>query len=239
MNDKSSIACAGIIAAGEGARLAASFPDKIKPLVPVAGVPLCHWIAGALRRAGVREITILLNNRGHDVPRSLESAFPAIRWSFLFADTASSWESFRLVCRALSERCDDFLVSTVDALIRPEEISRFASAMRGRNALAGLALTDFIDDEKPLYADLEAGWIRRLGQQAQEKKFATAGLYFMTREIAVRMPEASRFSSLRDYLAHLTTEAGRLAGEPISKSIDVDRPQDIRQAENFLEALRW
>lgn len=230
---------AGLIAAGEGSRLRASHPSVIKPLVPVAGSPLCHWVAAALAGAGMRELAVLHNSRGRAMRRSLEEAFPGLAWRFIEEDTASSWESFRLVAKTLAARTDAFLISTVDALIPPAEVRRFAHGIRATQALAGLALTDFIDDEKPLWADLgPSGLIEALGPRAVRRSLATSGLYFMTAELALGMPEASAHPSLRSYWASLLEEGIPVAGLRVSKTIDVDRPGDLLQAEGFVKDLK-
>ena len=225
---------AGLIAAGDGSRLKASHASSVKPLVPVAGAPLCHWVVSGLAQAGVSDITALFNSRGRAAAESLAGAFPALRWTFLQEDTASSWESFRLVSLALAREGSSFLISTVDALIAPAEVARFARAMSAPGPEAGLALTDFIDDEKPLWADLDdRSRVCALGAAALERRYATAGLYHLSPETARRMPAARDFGSLREYLGHLV-EGGGVAGLVVKKAVDVDRPQDIRQAEEFI-----
>jgi NDP-sugar pyrophosphorylase family protein len=224
---------AGIIAAGEGSRLRAHAP-VVKPMIPVAGRPLIHWIVGSLSSAGCREVTVLTNSRGTAVPPSLSAAFPAIRFSFLRADTASSFESFRLVSLALAEKAERFLVSTTDALVPPAAMSAFLDACLRANADAGLALTSFVDDEKPLWADLDAaGRVIALGDAARQKRRVTSGLYFMTRAAAARLPRADAHGRLRDFLAQLARETTTL-GVPLSKTLDVDRPEDLAAAEAFL-----
>jgi len=226
---------AGIIAAGDGLRLAKSHPSTVKPLVPVAGAPLCHWVADSLRKSGVKEITFLHNSRGRAVRESLQRRFPDLSWTFLEADTASSWESFRLVCLALAAESEEFVISTVDALVPPEETARFIGTSRACGARAGLALTSFIDDEKPLWADLnENGLVSALGPAAQRRRHATSGLYYLTRALA--LPEAAAYSSLRQFWISLVEGGTPVAGVALSKTVDVDRPEDIRQAEDFLKA---
>ena len=227
---------AGIIAAGLGSRLAGSHPGLVKPLVPVAGRPLSHWVVASLRQAGVRHVTLLHNGDGRNVRDSLERAFPELRWTFLQADTASSWESFRLVSRSLAETAEFFLISTVDALVPPADAERFGSAASARNAEAGLALTSFIDDEKPLWAELnQEGLVTALGDACREKRWATCGLYYLTARAAARMPEPQAHSSLRRYLISLVDSGAPVAGVPLSKTLDIDRPEDVVQAEGFLK----
>ncbi len=165
---------AGIIAAGDGSRLAQSHPGTVKPLVPVAGRPLAHWVVDGLKATGVVEITVLTNSRGTDVAPSLSASFPDMTFDFICADTASSFESFRLVALRLAKDNEAFLISTVDALIPPPDIERFLRECRATRADAGLALTRFVDDEKPLWVDVdEAGFATAVGADAKSRRAVT------------------------------------------------------------------
>lgn len=224
---------AAIIAAGEGSRLGAL--PAIKPLVPVAGRPLSHWIVEGLRSAGCTGLTVLTNSRGGAVASSLTAAFPDVQFDFITADTASSFESFRLVSLRLAETEDEFAVSTVDALIRPEDVRRFIDECRAANAAAGLALTRHVDDEKPLWADVDAaGRVTALGDDAKLRRAVTCGLYYMTRAAARRLPAPGDHPRLRDFWAGLVASGEAVAGVILSKSLDVDRPEDVAAAEAFL-----
>lgn len=233
----------GIIAAGHGTRLSSGKTGVVKPLVPIAGTPLCHWVAGSLSRAGLRELTVVHNSAGRAVRESLTRAFPDLSWSFLERDTASSWETFRLLSLALAAEGEPFLISTVDALIAPASVRAFAARARELSADAALALTDFIDDEKPLWADLDpaTGLVTALGADARGRALATAGLYYLTPAAVRLMPEASRFGALREYLGALARSGARLAGARVDKAVDVDRPEDVKAAEAFLKeaAASW
>lgn len=226
---------AGIIAAGEGSRLAKTHPNSVKPLIPVAGKPLIHWIIDGLRSLGCREIAVLTNSRGNAVGPYLSSAFPDLTFNFITADTASSFESFRLVSLRLAETQEDFVVSTVDALIRPEDVTRFVKECRASRAVAGLALTLHVDDEKPLWADVnEAGLVTAVGADAKTHLAVTCGLYYLTRAAARRLPEAAAHGRLRDFLTTLVASGARVSGVTLSKTLDVDRPEDLDAAELFL-----
>lgn len=226
---------AGVIAAGEGSRLARSHPATVKPLVPVAGRPLSHWIVGTLRAAGARGLTVLTNSRGSAVPPSLSEAFPGFAFDFMTADTASSYESFRLVSRRLAEREDAFLISTVDAIAPAPDVARFWAECRAARADAGLALTAHADDEKPLWADIdEAGLVSAVGDDARHRRLVACGLYFMTRVSAGRLPEPAAHARLRDFWRTLVASGARVSGPTLSKTLDVDRPEDVAAAEAYL-----
>ena len=226
---------AGIIAAGEGSRLAQDGAGVIKPLVLVAGRPLSHWVVDGLSHAGAQAITVLTNSRGGAVAPSLVSAFPHLHFDFITADTASSFESFRLVGSHLTAQADDCLISTTDALIRPNEVATFMRACRASKTDAGLALTNFIDDEKPLWVDTDAkGQVTAIGDDCKLRRTATCGLYYLTRAAAQRLPAAKTHQRLRDYWISLITSGTPITGVVLSKTIDVDRPQDLAAAELFL-----
>ena len=226
---------AAIIAAGDGSRLAKSHPNTIKPMVTVAGLPLIHWVVDGLRSAGCKDILVLKNSRGAAVDAYLTAAFPGVNFDFATADTASSFESFRLVCKRLATATNgEFVVSTVDALIRPDDVVKFISECRASNAAAGLALTKYVDDEKPLWADVVRGQVTVLGEKATAKDAVTCGLYYMTRKAATDIPDAKHFSRLRDYWQGLVASGALVRGVILSKSLDVDRPEDLIHAETFL-----
>ncbi len=227
---------AGIIAAGEGSRMRKSHPGQIKPMISIAAKPLIYWVVGGLRLAGCKDIVVLTNSRGKGVGPYLTAAFPDVKFDFVTADTASSFESFRLVCKRMATATDgDFVVSTVDALIKTADVERFISECRGANADAGLALTKYVDDEKPLWADADAnGRVTALGEKATAKDAVTCGLYYMTRAAAERLPGADGYSRLRDFWQALVASGEVVKGVILSKSLDVDRPEDLEAAERFL-----
>lgn len=226
---------AGIIAAGEGSRLSARYPGTPKPLIPLAGRPLSHWIAGSLRDAGAADLVVLTNSRGTAVPPSLSAAFPGLRLDFVSADTASSYESFRLVALRLAARTDAFVISTVDAIIPAADVARFWNECRAARSDAGLALTSHVDDEKPLWADVdEAGLVTALGEDARTRRRVTSGLYFLTRAAAEKLPEAGAHPRLRDFWRDLIASGARVSGPTLSKTLDVDRPEDVAAAEAHL-----
>ncbi len=54
-----------IIAAGEGSRLGKHTADKPKPLVPLAGKPLLEHLFSRLKKAGLREIVLVIGYKGN------------------------------------------------------------------------------------------------------------------------------------------------------------------------------
>ncbi len=225
------IRSAGIIAAGLGTRLSASHPDTIKPLIEVGGRPLVCWIIAGLQSAGIERITLLHNSRGVKIEEILKSAFPELAFNFLTADTPSSWASFRLVSTELAKSNERFLMSTVDVLAPEEEVKRFAK--EAADADAALALTRFVDDEKPLWADLDSnGNVCAIGLDASKKETVTCGLYALSRKVVAGFN--SDHARLREYWTALVRSGSPVRGIILGDTIDLDRPEDFKAAETLL-----
>ena len=212
--------------------MASRYPGVPKPLVRVGGKPLIGWVVCAMRSAGVRRLSVLLNSRGGAVRDYLRENPQGLEISFLRKDTASSWESFRLLSRTLARKAGRFLLSTADTVISPADAARFAREAFAPGAAAGLGLTRFVDDEKPLWAELgRDGFIRALGPCAARRDAVTCGLYALTAGEARRMPQARAFSRLRDYWTDMVRSGRPVRGVLLSDAVDVDRPQDVGVAE--------
>ena len=227
--------CAGIFAAGDGTRLKASFPGLIKPMVPVGGKPLVHWAVEQLRAAGCDDLTILFNSRGGTAAEYLRASFPGFKFEFITKDTPTSYESFRLVSRTLAAKAQDFLMTTVDALYDSARLAEFFASSRQSGAPAAFGVTDAINDDKPLWVDLNAkGTITSMGPQAVQKVWATNGVYYVTAAHADSLPEPGRYRALREFLSQSVADGARYHSFPISAGADVDDPGDIKLAEEFL-----
>lgn len=225
----------GIFAAGEGSRLKESYPGLIKPMVPVAGRPLIEWTVRLLMSAGINDIVVLLNSKGGPAREHLKKAVPGARFVFLMKDTASSYESFRLVSQTIAGEADSFLLSTVDAFYEPASLRSFIASAEAGGADAVLGVTAEIEDEKPLWADLSGtGRIVALGEDCKVKKFATSGVYYMTAGVAQDMPPAGTYTALRQYLGGLVRGGATVNSALMPHSVDVDDAKDIELAEKFV-----
>jgi len=103
-----------------------------------------------------------------------------------------------------------------------------------------LTLTTFIDDEKPLYVRLDAHQrIRQIGETARGSAYVTSGFYYCAPRVSAACSRLAptRLSALREFLSWLQQQGYRLQGYLAPKMIDVDRPQDIAVAEQFVREM--
>lgn len=230
----------GILAAGEGSRLRRGGLHLPKPLLPVAGRPLIGYVLQALQQLAIEEIVCIINTRGGAVADYVAQHYPGLPMRFVRRDTASSYESFTVLCDHL--RGSPFLITTVDTVFDPALLPQFVAAAGQQPGVdMMLSLTGFIDDEKPLYVRLDDQQrIVQLGAGARDSNYVTSGLYYCAStvsEVCAALPPAS-VGALREFLAWLLGQGYWLQGYIVPKMIDVDRPQDIAVAETFARALR-
>jgi len=227
---------AAIIAAGVGERLRNAGFTQPKPLVPIAGQPLIDYVLGAVAAAGLDEVACIVNEESHGIEEHCRQRWDELQFEFIRRTTPSSMESlFTLAPLLAAER---FLLLTVDAIFAPEALSRFLMASNCRTLADGvLAVNSFVDDEKPLWAELAPGGrVLALGAAAQGAGLVTAGFYVFAPTIFAEIPMARRrqFSALREFLGHLLAAGYHLYGTRVPKTVDVDRPGDIGVAEAFI-----
>lgn len=232
---------AGVMAAGRGERLRA-MGTTMKPLVEVAGQVLIERVLTSIAEAGAGEVVVIINEESPAVRDHVSRrAWPfALRW--IVETTPSSMHSFlRLVEQLTGDgHQDPVLISTVDTVAAPGAYARFVeAAARQGDADVTLALTDHVDDEKPLRVRMGGTRVMGFGGDAASSPWATAGYYYV-RPTILREAEAARrdgLGALRAFLARLVACGYRVDGTLVGASIDVDRPPDVEAAEAWLRRV--
>ena len=231
---------AGILAAGEGSRLRAAGLLAPKPLVEVGGVPLIERTLRGLVRAGAREVFCIVNEEAREVERFLLRGDFGARVAVLVKTTPSSLSSLLALKEPLSG--EGFLLATADTVLDPEDWVGFAQAASGmgRAEEALLGATTFVDDEDPLWLRASpSGEVLALGPAAKGSGCVTSGLYAFPPDVFQAAEETAKGpgARLRNLLIDLLRRGWRLRAHLIRKAVDVDRPEDIRAAEAFLQEL--
>lgn len=227
---------AGLIAAGTGERLREAGIDVAKPLVRVAGKPLIDHVLDAVAAAGIDEVACIFNDAADAVDAHCRARGAPPRLRIVRRTTPSSMESLFTLAPHLGDA--PFLLLTVDAVFAPGVLREFlTAAARHGDADVVLAMTDFVDDEKPLRLAVDRGGrVGALGDDAAASPFITAGFYVFHPRVFAEIDAArgAGLSALRKFLGHLLARGYRIYGERAGKTVDVDRPQDIAAAEAFV-----
>lgn len=220
----------GVIAAGDGRRLRDGGYALPKPLVPVAGRPLIGHAVDRLLAAGIGHIAVIVNDAAQAAADWIVREFPDASIDIVVRTTASSFESFCDVAARLDGT--PAVVTTVDGWFPEGGFDAFVDAAgRLPDGAFGLGVTDYVEDEKPLWVTLpgDGGRIERLG--GDQGSHVTAGLYALPASVPGLDPAA--FGRLRDYLASLVRQNVAVHGIVLPKVLDIDRPQDLESAQGY------
>ncbi len=225
-----------IIAAGEGSRLAQEGINLPKPLVQLNGEAMIDRLIRIFLANDAEEIVTIVNDLNplaQEHLREVQAREPRLR--FTVKTTPSSMHSFYELMPLLGE--GRFCLTTVDTIFKEAEFAHFIDAFRTSRADGMMAVTDFIDDEKPLYISTD-GELNITGFHDRQEgcRFISGGIYCLSHKVfptLVRCIEGGQ-SRMRNFQRQLVADGFRLVAHQFSKILDVDHADDITKAETFL-----
>ncbi|MBO7382245.1 MAG: NTP transferase domain-containing protein [Muribaculaceae bacterium] len=227
-----------IIAAGEGSRLVSEGVAKPKPLVNLNGTPMIRRLIDIFLSCDAEEISIIVNNEMTEVREYLESLLLPVPLHLTVKSTPSSMHSFYEVSRKFNG--GKFVLTTVDTIFREDDFRGYVEAFAADGDADGyMAVTSFIDDEKPLYIDVddEMHITAFRDKPFDGVRFISGGIYGLN-DKALRVLEDCMdkgVSRMRNYQRALVENGLRLKAYPFDKIIDVDHASDIATAEAFVK----
>lgn len=226
-----------IIAAGEGSRLVQEGVKLPKPLVNLCGTPMIKRLIDIMTDCNPESLSIIVNEQMTEVREYLESLKLPVPLHLTVKTTPSSMHSFYEVSRHFKE--GKFILTTVDTIFREEDFRAYVEAFEADETTDGyMAVTSFIDDEKPLYIDVDADMrITAFRDRPFEgMKYISGGIYGLTAP-ALKVLEncmETGVSRMRNYQRALVEAGLNLKAYPFPKIIDVDHAGDIATAEAFI-----
>lgn len=235
----------GIIAAGEGSRLVEEGVAYPKPLVPLGGRPMIGRLIDIFIKNGAERIAIIVNEQMTEVREFLFSLRDKleIELDIVVKSTPSSMHSFYEVAHLL-DGYGRFIATTVDTIFHEDDFRRYVSAFSSApEEIDGMmALTRYIDDEKPLYVEVgEDEMIKAfLDKGTSKTEFVSGGIYGLDSS-AVRVLDGCMkrgVSRMRNFQRELIAAGLKIKGYDMGKIIDVDHAGDIRKAEEFIESIQ-
>ena len=237
-----------IIAAGDGSRLAQEGITEPKPLVKVRGERLIDRLIRIFMENNATEIVVICNEQMFDVANHLKmiqakglNGLP-IPLRFVVKSTPSSMHSFYELRDFL--RDEPFILTTVDTIFDESEFHDYVLSFQDKIAHGTAALmgvTDYIDDEKPLYVGVDN--VMRINgyyDNAQvDSRFISAGIYGLTAssldilELCIEKGEGR----MSNFQRALVAAGLRMEAYPLTKVFDIDHIEDIRKADEGVKNL--
>ncbi|MDR2563788.1 MAG: NDP-sugar synthase [Prevotellaceae bacterium] len=225
-----------IISAGEGSRLANEGVKTPKPLVKLGGTTLLERLMNIFQRNGASSISVIINNENEEVKNYVGRLKLDVPFRLVIKSTPSSMHSFYELSRYLHS--DKFCLTTVDTVFRETEFSQYIRAFAESDEIDGLmAVTSFIDDEKPLYVECADNGIISSFDDVDTGRcqYVSGGIYCLRSTVFAALERAinENQSRMRNFQRRLLAEGFSLKAFPFSKIIDIDHASDIVKAEEL------
>ncbi len=227
-----------ILAGGEGSRLSADGITIPKALVPLAGQPLIGRLVDTFKTIGCETVTCAVRRPVANAVNQMVLAGALPGATILSCETSSSLHTLAAGLEVMPP--GPAFCSMVDTIMPLEDWHRvFQSATRAlaEGADAVVAVTPFVDDEKPLYvARRPDGWIGAFSGQETTPPLVTGGVYLLssrTRDLVPRVVGLG-LGRMRGFLAWLVEHGYRVGSAEVERIVDVDRRWDLELATAWL-----
>lgn len=227
-----------IIAAGEGSRLVQEGVSLPKPLVQINGKAMIIRLIEIFLKNDAGSVSIIINEEMKEVQEYISKLKLHIPLNVVVKSTPSSMHSFFELRNFL--RDGKFCLTTVDTVFSEKEFSDYIQAFAEDTDSDGMmAITGFIDDEKPLYVDVDDSMnIKGFLDQPDNCKYISGGIYGLTPKALDTLESClqSGQSRMRNFQRQLVSDQLKLKAFPFEKIVDVDHMKDIEEAEKFINS---
>ena len=225
-----------IIAAGEGSRLANEGVEKPKPLVELQGVPIIERLIRIFAKNGASSINIIVNEQQPETVEFLKSLDAGCPINIVVKSTPSSMHSMHALGDLL--RGEKFCLTTVDTLFHEEEFAHYIKTFKEYDGDGIMAVTDYIDDEKPLYivTDENMEITAFCDAPTPDTSFISGGIYGLSPKALDILDQCMNdgVHRMRNFQRRLVEGGMKLKAFPLGKIIDIDHAEDIVKAEQFI-----
>lgn len=231
---------AAILAAGEGSRLKKL--SEFKPIVKIYGSPLLEITFNNLDLKRFPTVQIIFNEYEKNMNLTQLTCLKLENVNYFFKSTPSSMHSLYEVSKKLGlQNGEHFFVTMVDSIIMPEDAKLFHDFCSSLNKdESGIIVTSYIEDESPLTLKIDnEGYISDFQCPRGENVYVTSGVYYFSESIVQVLEESIESGQLkmRNFLADLIRHNHKIKAFYIDKSLDIDRPEDIKDAEIFISGV--
>lgn len=233
----------GIIAAGQGSRLVQEGVPLPKPLVEIDGRPMIGRLIRIFENCGAESVSVIVNEEMTEVADFLRGFAAEMKCplNLVVKTTPTSMHSFHELS-SLMEGKGRYIITTVDTIFREKDFSGYVEAFRGAPASVDglMAVTSFVDDEKPLYVATDADMriTAFLDSPREGVEFVSGGIYGLSGSAIAVLRDCMEkgIGRMRNYQRALVESGLDIRAYDMNKIVDVDHASDIAMAEKFLKS---
>lgn len=235
-----------IIAAGNGSRLHQEGVKVPKPLVKINGERLIDRLFRIFCNNQATEIIVICNEQMTDVQEHLADVQQhglngkEVPLRFIVKTTPSSMHSFYEISSLIGK--ESFVLTTVDTIFREDEFSVYIHEFQKEiedGTQAFMSVTDYIDDEKPLYVSTDEA-MNITGfhdKNTGNCQYISGGIYGLTPETITTLNNCMERgeSRMRNFQRALIADGRKTKAYAFTKVLDIDHATDIEKAEEYLK----
>ena len=212
-----------------------------KPLVHIQGETLIGRLIRIFIANGATRIVIITNARYAAIEEYLLGLTLPIPLDVVVQSTPSSMHSLYALREHLSAE-ERFCLTTVDTIFSEAEFTRYIDVFQSGNLDGLMAVTTYVDDEKPLYVQTADDLTITNFCDTHDDRchHVSGGIYCLTRQSLVTLERCIQQgqSRMRNFQRQLVADGLHLKAYPFSKIIDVDHCSDIPKAEQLIQEWR-
>lgn len=233
-----------ILAAGEGSRLQSEGVACAKPLVPIHHETMLGRLLRIFHKHQATEICVIINEKQAETETFLLQMMeqhPDWHIRLVKKNTPSSMHSLAALAPYLSDA--PFCLTTVDTIFEEQAFANYLAACQAFFAQGGDALmgvTDFIDDETPLYVltDHTAQVLGFYDHAVPASTYVSGGVYAFSPLCWNTLNRCLQqgISRMRNFQRALLQDGRQVKAHFLGKVLDVDHAGDISKAEDFLKS---
>lgn len=228
-----------VIAAGQGSRLVAEGVGVSKPLLCINGERMIERLFRIFLDNDAESISVIINEEMTDVRQYLQELVLPVPLNLIIKSTPDSLHSFYELSPFLQG--GKFCLTTVDTIFKEPDFSDYIKTFRDdRENDALMGVTDYIDDEKPLYVQTgkELRITNFLDLPEPGIRYVSGGIYGMSEPVLnlFRQAMGEGLSRMRNFQRLMVQTGLNVKAFPFSKIVDVDHETDIKTACEFLSS---
>lgn len=229
---------AAILAAGEGTRLREV--SRYKPIVKIYGSTLFELTYKNLQFQNFKQVIIIFNDDERKMNLVQLPSLNDKNVNYFFKSTLSSMHSLHEVSIKLDlQEKEHFFVSMVDSIIKATDAKNFHVFCQSlEDDESAIIATSYIEDENPLTLKTDnLGYVTEFQCSIGDDTYVTSGIYYFSEKIRPILLEMinSGQTKMRNFLTELVKRKHKIKVFQVIKTLDIDRPQDIKDAEDFLQ----
>ncbi|KAA6347904.1 hypothetical protein EZS27_004638 [termite gut metagenome] len=227
-----------VIAAGQGSRLVSEGIGVSKPLIRLNGENMIERLFRIFLANDAESVSVITNEEMTDVHQFLKQIKLPVPLNVVIKTTPDSLHSFYELSSFLQG--GKFCLTTVDTIFLEKEFASYIRVFKeDKENDALMPVTDYIDDEKPLYVktDSKLRITGFLDEATPDIRYVSGGIYGLNGQALSLFRQAMRegLSRMRNFQRLMIASGLRVKAYPFSKIIDVDHETDIKKAEDFIK----